>query len=65
MERRPPLGSAGVDQLAEGVRRALGAFAYEPADQACARVLDAALSDLSVVQDDIALLVARPTLRTG
>ncbi len=65
VERRPPPGGDGVDQLARGARRARGAFAYEPADQACTRVLDAALSDLSVVQDDIALLVARPTFRTG
>jgi serine phosphatase RsbU (regulator of sigma subunit) len=64
VERRPPPGGAGVDQLAGGVRRVLDTFAYEPADLACARVLDAALSDLSVVQDDIALLVARPTRRT-
>jgi serine phosphatase RsbU (regulator of sigma subunit) len=64
VERRPPPGSSGFDQLAGGVRRVLDTFAYEPADRACTRVLDAALSDLSVVQDDIALLVARPTLGT-
>ncbi|QWZ08763.1 serine/threonine-protein phosphatase [Nocardioides panacis] len=61
VERRPPPGGEGVDQLDGGVRRVLDTFAYEPADVACARVLDAALSDLSVVQDDIALLVARPS----
>jgi serine phosphatase RsbU (regulator of sigma subunit) len=64
VERRPPPGSSGFDQLAGGVRRVLDTFAYEPADRACTRVLDAALSDLAVVQDDIALLVARPTLGT-
>lgn len=66
VERRPPHDAvAGAqDQIRDGVDRVIAAFDVRGADECCTRVLETALADVDVLEDDVALLVARPVRST-
>jgi sigma-B regulation protein RsbU (phosphoserine phosphatase) len=58
VERRPPAGNPGDDQLSEGLTRLVAALRPGDAEAACDAILDELVGDV-ITEDDIAVLVLR------